>query len=138
MKTISINSLFLLLLIINPNNPAFAASGGGSSAAASKYFSLNPPMVVNVTDKGRVRHLQIGIQFRLEDPADSELLQEHKPALQHEMVMLLSGREAQSIRTVKGKEELRTEATEVVKKMLTESIGKPVITAVYFTTFVIQ
>lgn len=114
------------------------ASAGGSSAKASKYFSLSPAMVVNVNDKGRVRHLQINIQLRLKDPLDTNAVQEHKPAIQHALVMLLSGREASDIRSTQGKEMLRKEATDVLKKVLTKNLGKPTISAVYFTAFVIQ
>ena len=95
-------------------------------------------MVVNVTDNGRVRHLQVSIQLRLDNVADAPLLQEHKPAIQHELVMLLSGREAKNVRSTQGKEKLRAEATEILKKTLQESTGKPLINAVYFTAFVIQ
>ena len=137
MKKISLKRLFLFLLFFSHLHFAFASAGGGSSAT-SKYFSLSPPMVVNIIDKGKVRHLQVNIQLRLDDPADTPVVQEHKPAIQHELVMLLSGREAKNIRSTKGKEKLRAEATEKLKQVLTENIGKPTINAVYFTTFVIQ
>jgi len=136
MKTILISKLTILLLFFTPLNPVFAAGGGSSSV--SKYFSLHPPMVVNVSDKGKVRHLQIGIQLRLDDPNDTDSVQEHKPAIQHELVMLLSGHEAKDVRSNTGKEKLRKDATTVIQKLLTENIGKPTINAVYFTTFVIQ
>jgi len=137
MKTISIIKLTLFLLILHIPNIA-TASGSGGSTPVSKYFKLSPQIVVNVNDKGRARHLQIAIQLRLDDPADSALVNEHKPAIQHTLVMLLSGREAKNVRSTQGKEALRVEATEELKKMLEESIGRPVINAVYFTAFVIQ
>jgi len=128
----------LMIVLIFPLSYSTASAGGGSKAAASKYFSITPPMVVNVSDKGKVRHLQVGIQLRLENPADGTFIEEHKPAIQHELVMLLSGQEAKEIRSVKGKEKLRTDATAAIQKFLTDNIGKPLIKAVYFTTFVIQ
>ena len=139
MKTGQINKYFIFLVILSMQQLAFASGGGGGgNNATSKYFSISPPMVVNITDHGRVRHLQVSIQLRLENPADANLLNEHKPAIQHELVMLLSGREAKDVRSTKGKETLRTEATEKLKKVLQESTGKPLINAVYFTAFVIQ
>ena len=114
------------------------ASGGGGSTTASKYFKLSPQIVVNVNDKGKPKHLQIAIQLRLDDPADGVLVNEHKPAIQHTLTMLLSGREAKDVRSTQGKEALRVEATEEIKKLLEETTGKPIINAVYFTAFVIQ
>lgn len=137
MKTISILKLFLLLLLFSFHNLVFASSGGGGGAA-SKFFQLSPQIVVNITDQGKVRHLQIAIQLRLEDPADTNIVKEHTPAIQHELNMLLSGREAKDVRSTQGKEALRAEATEKLKKILEENTGRPIITTVYFTAFVIQ
>jgi len=137
MKIALMTKSLILLFLFGISQLSFA-SGGGSKVSASKYYLLSPPIVVNVNDKGRVRHLQISIQFRLDDPSEADLVQEHKPAIQHELVMLLSGREATDVRSVKGKEELRTKATEVLQNILQESTGKTLINAVYFTAFVIQ
>ena len=123
MKTISIIKLTLFLLILNIPNIATASSGGGNKSA-SKYFQLSPQIVVNVNDKVRARHLQIAIQLRLDNPDDSSLVNEHKPAIQHTLVMLLSGREAEDVRSTQGKEALRLEATEELKKLLEENISK--------------
>ncbi len=130
------NKLFIFIFIFSLQQLAHASAEGGG--ASSKYFSISPAMVFNVTDQGRVRHLQISIQLRLDNPADSGLLQEHKPAIQNELVMLLSGREAKDIRSSKGKKELRIEATKSIRKVLKKNTGKPLISAVYFTAFVIQ
>ena len=137
MSKLSVRKLLIFTIMLGVSKFAYAA-GGATKAAASKYFSLSPPMVVNITDNGKVRHLQVSIQLRLDDPADGQAVQEHKPAIQHELVMFLSGREAKDVRTVQGKEALRTEATEIIKKFLSENLGKPTISSVYFTAFVIQ
>lgn len=137
MKTISMRKpvMFLLIFIF----PAISlASAGGGSTPVSKYFRLTPSIVVNISDKGRVKHLQIDIQLRLEDPADTNLVDEHKPAIQHELVMFLSGREAKDVRSTQGKEALRNEAAEILKNMFQENLGRPIINTVYFTAFVIQ
>lgn len=136
MKTLSMIKLVIFLLIFHISSAAVASGGG--SAKISKYFRLTPQTVVNIIDKGKVRHLEIAIQLRLDDPADTNTVNEHKPAIQHALVMLLSGREASDVRSTKGKEALRTEATENLKKILEENTGKTIINAVYFTTFVIQ
>ncbi len=137
MKTRLMGKLFIFIIVFSVQQLAHASASGGG-ATASKYFSISPPLVVNVTDKGRVRHLQVSIQLRLDNPVDTDLLQEHKPAIQHELIMLLSGREAKDVRSTQGKENLRTEATARLQKILEESTGKTIVNAVYFTAFVIQ
>lgn len=130
--------LFVFLLVLNIPNIAIAAGGSSSKATSSKYFKISPQTVVNISDKGKVRHLQVGVQLRLDEPDDSSIVEEHIPAIQHELVMLLSGREAQNVRSVQGKELLRTEAMEKIKIVLEENTGRAIINAVYFTAFVIQ
>lgn len=130
--------LFVFLLVLNIPNIAIAAGGSSSKATSSKYFKISPQTVVNISDKGKVRHLQVGVQLRLAEPGDSSIVEEHIPAIQHELVMLLSGREAQNVRSVQGKELLRTEAMEKIKIVLEENTGRAIINAVYFTAFVIQ
>lgn len=130
--------LFVFLLVLNIPNIAIAAGGSSSKATSSKYFKISPQTVVNISDKGKVRHLQVGVQLRLDEPGDSSIVEEHIPAIQHELVMLLSGREAQNVRSVQGKELLRTEAMEKIKIVLEENTGRAIINAVYFTAFVIQ
>ena len=52
--------------------------------------------------------------------------------------MLLSGRQAAEIKTVEGKEKLRSSVLEAVQKVMQENTGQPVVDALYFTSFVIQ
>lgn len=138
MNKIPMMKLFVFLLVLNIPNIAIAAGGSSSKATSSKYFKISPQTVVNISDKGKVRHLQVGVQLRLDEPGDSSIVEEHIPAIQHELVMLLSGREAQNVRSVQGKELLRTEAMEKIKIVLEENTGRAIINAVYFTAFVIQ
>jgi len=137
MKTRLISKLFIFIFIFSVQQLAHASSSGGKTSA-SKYFSISPAIVVNVTDEERVRHLQVSVQLRLDDPADSGLLEDNMPVIQHTLVMSLSGREAKNIRSTQGKQNLRTEVTALLKKVLEEITGKPIVNAVYFTAFVIQ
>jgi flagellar FliL protein len=120
------------------NVPAYASGAGGSTGTSPNYVLLQPAFVVNVTDGDVVRHMQVKAQLKLSRPELAEQIEKHKPAIQHEMVMLLSGRPVAQLRTIQGKEVLRKEAVAVLQKLLMENTGEPIVEAIYFTEFIIQ
>lgn len=131
------NRLCLIFLCLFINAQAYAA-GGGTSGPSPNYVVIHPAFVVNVSDGLSVKHMQVKTQLKLSKPELSKHIEHHKPAIQHEMVMLLSGQSASAMRTVQGKEALRAEALAALQKLLTENTGEPVVEAVYFTEFIIQ
>lgn len=130
-----IYSGLLVVLLGCLANLAVAAGGGGPT---SPYYSLKPPFVVNVVDGERVRHMQITTQLHATDIALVSHLESHKPAIQHALVMLFSGKSVGEIKTVQGKEKLRQEALAAVQQVMKDSIGDTIIDEVYFTEFIIQ
>lgn len=125
-------SLFALLII---SNAAFASGGGGGS---SPFIPLNPPIIVNIMDGQRIRHMQVIIEVKLTDPAKSAKLDLHKGPVRHELILLLSSQESATISTAQGKEQLRKDALAVVQKVMQDLEGEPIIEALYFTNFIIQ
>ncbi|MDH5600336.1 MAG: flagellar basal body-associated FliL family protein [Gammaproteobacteria bacterium] len=126
-------SFFILLIL---SSTAFSAGGGGNSN--SPFIPLNPPIIVNIIDGDKVRHMQVIIEIKLVDPLDSAKVDLHKGPIRHELILLLSSQDAATISSALGKEQLRKDALAVVQKVMQEFEGKPVIEALYFTNFIIQ
>jgi len=125
-------SLIVLLVI---SSATFASGGGGGS---SPFIPLHPPIIVNITDGTRIRHMQVIIEIKLTDPAKSAELDLHKGPIRHELILLLSSQDSATISTAKGKEQLRKDALAAVQKVMQELEGEPIIEALYFTNFIIQ
>ena len=125
-------SLMVLLLI---STTSFAAGGGGGS---SPFIPLNPPIVVNIMDGQHIRHMQVIIEIKLVDPANSSKIDLHKGPVRHELILLLSSQDAGTISSAYGKEQLRKDALAAVNKVLQELVGEPIVEALYFTNFIIQ
>ena len=125
-------SLIVLLVV---SSATFASGGGGGS---SPFIPLNPPIVVNITDGQRIRHMQVIIEIKLTDPAKSAKLDLHKGPIRHELILLLSSQESATISTAQGKEQLRKDALAAVQKVMQDLEGEPIIEALYFTNFIIQ
>lgn len=125
---------FIFLLIIS--NTTFASGGGGGGS--SPFIPLNPPIIVNIMDGERIRHMQVIIEIKLVDPTNASKIDLHKGPIRHELILLLSSQDASTISTALGKEQLRKDALAATQKVLEELEGDPIVEALYFTNFIIQ
>lgn len=130
MKFLSLIFLFLI------SNASFASGGGGGGS--SPFIPLNPPIIVNIMDGAKIRHMQVIIEIKLTDPANAEKIDLHKGPIRHELILLLSSQDAGTISSALGKEQLRKDALAAAQKVLQELEGEPIIDALYFTNFIIQ
>lgn len=102
------------------------------------YYEIDPAIVVNISDGDSIRHVQAIVHVKLNNPEIEEALEYHAGAIRHAMIMLFSEKSVKELSTVAGKENLRKETLSVIQKVLTKVFGEKGITAVYFTSFVIQ
>ncbi len=135
--------LFALLVPLMIAPPVWAedeeeASDTREQAAPVVYTAMQPPLVVNVTDNQRVRHMQVSVQLKLRDKTMEQYIKQYNPALRHELVMLLSDQPVKKLTSAQGKIALRDEALTALQKVMEEHIQLPAIEAVYFTEMVIQ
>lgn len=129
MKFLSLISLLLL------STASFASGGGGSS---SPFIPLNPPIVVNIMDGQRIRHMQVIIEIKLVNPENSVKIDLHKGPIRHELILLLSSQDAVTISSALGKEQLRKDALAAIQKVMMELEEDPIVESLYFTNFIIQ
>lgn len=123
---------FVVLLVIS--SATFASGGGGSSP----FIPINPPIIVNITDGQRIRHMQVIIEIKLTDPSKSSKIDLHKGPIRHELILLLSSQDSATISTAQGKEQLRKDALAAIQKVMQDLEGEPIIESLYFTNFIIQ
>ena len=126
-------SLIALLII---SNATFASGGGGGGS--SPFIPINPPIIVNIMDGQRIRHMQVIIEIKLTDPTKSAKIDLHKGPIRHELILLLSSQDVATISSAHGKEQLRKDALEAIQKVMQDLEGEPIIEALYFTNFIIQ
>ena len=96
-------------------------------------FDLDP-FVVNLADHPEIRYLKITIKAELTNPALSEAVTDHMPQIRDSLLVLLSSKEYENIRTMEGKMELRDE----ILRRFNSILGDKKVKAVYFTDFVVQ
>ncbi|MGJ8689517.1 MAG: flagellar basal body-associated FliL family protein [Gammaproteobacteria bacterium] len=149
----------LLLIIVGAVLLVLAGGGGAyffllSSAPAEEstepaavviptgpieYLDLSPAFIVSYPYQGRQRYLQASLSVMSRDPGAMDAVVEHMPIIRHNLLNLFT---AQMLGVAEspssGIEELRQLATEEVKHILHEEIGRDGIEEVLFTAFVTQ
>ena len=103
------------------------------------YLALDPPFVVNFESEQVVRFLQITVQLMSRDTPTIDLLKNNDPVVRDRLLQLFANQTYTVLATKEGKADLRAQALQAVRAVLTETGGHPEkLEAVYFTSFVMQ
>lgn len=102
------------------------------------YQTLEPAFVVNFSDQGRPRYMQVSVALMSRDQAALDALNVHMPVLRNNLVMLFSSQQFATVATPVGKEMLRQQATASVQALAQKETGNLAIEQVLFTNIVVQ
>ena len=92
------------------------------------------PFLLNLADREDLRFLKVSIKLELDRPEEKTDYQNKIPAIRDALLVLLSSKESQLLRTVNGKRRIREEIMTRVNGVMNK--GK--VANVYFTDFIIQ
>lgn len=110
-----------------------AAEKHGSAVTPGAMFDMEP-FIVNLADSPEIRYLKITVKLEVENEAVSAELSSRVPQIRDTVLVLLSSKDSNTVRTTQGKFQLRDEITQRVNGLL----SKPGIRSAYFTDFVVQ
>jgi len=124
-------------------SPQPAASGKQEPAASKAQSAATntpgaiydiDPFIVNLADVPESRYLKLTVKLELDRPDVSAELGARVPQVRDTILILLSSKDAASLRTPQGKFQLRDELTLRVNALL----PKGGVRSAYFTEFVVQ
>lgn len=118
-----------------------ASEDTGPPPRVAIYQPLEPAFVVNFTHRGALRFLQLSVDIMFYEQARIDLLNARMPAVRNGVILLLSGKDYESLSTVESKELLREEILEVVARTLDldyETLLANDEGGVYITNFIMQ
>lgn len=132
----------LLALLCVPQS--FAEDGEDAEATPFennvRYLELKPTFVANFgpVESRKLMYVKTDITLRMKGAAAEEAAMYHLPALRHEVVMLLSRQNEESMATGAGRDAVRQQAMEELNKVLTAEEGEGLIEDVMFTNLLLQ
>jgi len=101
------------------------------------YLPLDK-MVITFAQKGSAKFLQVEMQLMAHDKAVLDVVTTHMPVVKNDLLVLLGGQSADTLRTQEGKEALRVEILSAVQNIVKQNSDLDGPKAVYFTSFVMQ
>jgi flagellar FliL protein len=101
-------------------------------------FLALDPFTVNLQEESGEQYLQVGLTLKVDDQGQIDLLKLHMPEVRSRLLMLLSSKKGSEILTPEGKRRLSDEIIAQVKQPLTLNGPPQGVSAVFFTSFVIQ
>ncbi|NEX22566.1 flagellar basal body-associated FliL family protein [Thiorhodococcus mannitoliphagus] len=129
--------LALAALLSLPFMGAFA-SGGALDAGFPGYMELDPPIVVNLARTRGSKYLRADIQLYIESNEEADLVTLHMPRVRDRLISLLAGRDGSTLMTTEARETLRGELLTDLREVMMTQAGRPAISGLYFTGFIIQ
>lgn len=91
---------------------------GISPVCLAEYVELDPPFVVNLAGDSGIKFVQVSVQIRVATTEAVNAIKKHNPAIRDAMIMLISTKTPQQMNSRQGKEELRKQALEAIRKVL--------------------
>ncbi len=102
---------------------------------APPVFMELEPFTVNLNDD---HILQSSLSLQLRSEEDTEQMKRYLPQVRSRLLMLISARDAESLKSPEGKETLARDIGARLQQAYATGLKPPVITGVFFTAFVIQ
>jgi len=105
--------------------------------AAPIFFTLEP-FIVNLQPSPIGKRMQITLSLQVSDEEQAEKLKQFTPEVRSRLLILLSSKAGSDISTTEGKTVLANEIIEQINQPFTGRKDAQQVTAVFFTSFVIQ
>ncbi len=102
------------------------------------FVELDPDFVIAFKDQRMARFMQLRVKLMSRDPEVIEIVEQYKPVLRNNLLLLYSSQTFEEIVTREGKERLLEQSLEEVNRTLDEEAGMDGVEAVYFTSFIAQ
>ncbi len=126
--------------------------GDEEAVAEQSHKSKTPPtflplenMVVNLSDAGGNRFVQLGLTLQLQDSATETAVKVYLPSIRSQILVLISQRTAEEMLQVQGKEKLSADIIAAVSREMGYASAKPgakaqpnPVQAVLFSSFIVQ
>lgn len=138
---LSVGGTLVAVKLFGPDTTEESEQAPASGEALPKpaiYYPIKPPITASFSVRGRQRYLQAEITLMMREDDALSAVELHQPMLRNALVMIINGATYEEIQTAEGKELLRQQCLQELRRLLEQEIGKPGIEQVLFTNFVMQ
>lgn len=132
--------ILLVLFFSTLMQPVWAADEEAEAPTEEDYVNYIElkPFVSNFVSPGKLRFLKCEVTIQVSSPEAHHAVNYHKPEIRHEMLMLLSSKQEEELKTVDAQHLLAQEALAKVQQVLLAEEGEAFVADLFFTSFVMQ
>jgi len=102
------------------------------------YFDLEKPFIVQFPKGNEAKLLQVSISIQVNDELFIEELKKHEPMIRNNFLMVMADTNAGELKTVEGKENLKTSLLEALNEIMAKMSKKNHVEDLFFTALVMQ
>ncbi|WP_261842723.1 flagellar basal body-associated FliL family protein [Aliamphritea ceti] len=130
---------FLVLMMACFITPVWAADEdeGGVPEDYINYIEMKP-FIANFSNTGKLRFLKCQVTVQVASPDAHHAVNFYKPEIRHEVLMVLSDKQENELKSVEAQDALARELLATVQKVLLAEEGEAFVSDLFFTSFVIQ
>ncbi|HYE36786.1 flagellar basal body-associated FliL family protein [Methylocaldum sp.] len=138
---VAVFAALYFLGIFPPQQAEAVAESHGDEADALPmiYHVLDPAFVVNFKSNPDARLLQISLSVASKNQTVVDAIKKHTPMIRNNVLLLLSGQDPATLKTIEGKDALRGKLLEEINAIVSKQTGKKEgAEEVFFTGFIMQ
>jgi flagellar FliL protein len=102
------------------------------------YHAMQPAFIINYTNNGRSRFLQVELSLLTRDPGAIAVLVLHNPLIRNNLLDVFARQDVLQLGSAEGKQKLADELTSTIQDVLTIEMGDPGIESVLYRSFILQ
>jgi len=102
------------------------------------YYDMSQSLIVNFPKGSGASLIQVSISVLVKGADTLETIKKHEPMIRNNLLMAISAKGAENLKTREGKEELRTTMLDEVSKVMERMTKKNKVEDIFFTAFVMQ
>ena len=110
----------------------------GEPAKAPVFVTLDPFTVNLQNENGTDQFLQVALTLQVPDATQEEMVKNFMPQVRSRLLLLLSSKKASELNNVDGKKKLSDDIIATVNQPFADKGPPQEVSAVFFTSFVIQ
>ncbi|WP_320822530.1 flagellar basal body-associated FliL family protein [Reinekea sp.] len=102
------------------------------------YHAVQPAFIINYTNNGRSRFLQVELSLLTRNPGAIEVLVLHNPLIRNNLLDVFARQDVLQLGSADGKQKLADELTSTIQDVLSIEMGDPGIESVLYRSFILQ
>lgn len=102
------------------------------------YYDMSQALIVNFPKGAGVNLIQVSVSLLVKGSETVEAIKKHEPMIRNNLLMAISAKGAEDLKTKEGKEALRAMMLDEVRKVMEKMTKNNKVENIFFTAFVMQ